>query len=206
MKVVNLKETWNWATNSAFKRTLIILGLFLLAFFSAFIWPRPDLEHVIPVVNGVIDDLEYPIFHRIGDMGLYIDNDQEFGYFALKSPGSGWLAIGFSPTDFHMGANYLFFSVIDGETVASDEYGVSQFVHESDLVLGGSLDIDDYSGVEDQGTVVEFKFRLNSGDDYDIVLEIGNSYSIILAYNEIEDNFDAKHTIWFKHTISLLRD
>ena len=206
MNVIKLKETWDWATDSAFKRSFIILGLFLLTFFSAFFWPLPDQVHVIPVVDGVIGDFEYPVFHRIGDMGLYVDNDLEFGYFALNSPGSGWVALGFSPTDFHMGANFLFFSVVDGETVVSDEYGVSQFVHESDLVLGGSLDIVDYAGVEDQGTVVEFMFRLNSGDDYDTVLEIGKSISVIVAYNEIEDSFDSKHSKWYKHTISILRD
>ena len=206
MKVLKLKETWDWATDSAFKRSFIILGLFLLTFFSAFFWPLPDQVHVIPVVDGVIGDFEYPVFHRIGDMGLYVDNDLEFGYFALNSPGSGWVALGFSPTDFHMGANFLFFSVVDGEMVVSDEYGVSQFVHESDLVLGGSLDIVDYAGVEDQGTVVEFMFRLNSGDDYDTVLEIGKSISIIVAYNEIEDNFQTKHSKWYKHKISILRD
>ena len=206
MKVLKLKETWDWATDSAYKRSFIILGLFLLTFFSAFFWPLPDQVHVIPVVDGVIGDFEYPVFHRIGDMGLYVDNDLEFGYFALNSPGSGWVALGFSPTDFHMGANFLFFSVVDGETVVSDEYGVSQFVHESDLVLGGSLDIVDYAGVEDQGTVVEFMFRLNSGDNFDTVLEIGKSISVIVAYNEIEDNFQTKHSKWYKHTISILRD
>ena len=201
-----MKETWNWATNSAIKRSIIILGLILIALFSAFFWPRPEQEHVIPIADGVIGDFEYPVFHRIGDMGLYIDNDQEFGYFALTSPGSGWVAIGLSPTDFHMGANFLFFSVVDGEIVVSDQYGVSQFVHESDLGLGGSLDIVEYAGVEDQGTVVEFKFNLNSGDDYDTVLEIGKSYSIIVAYNENDDNFETKHSNWYKHTISILRE
>ena len=105
-----------------------------------------------------------------------------------------------------MGANFLFFSVVDGEMVVSDQYGVSQFVHESDLVLGGSLDIVDYAGVEDQGTVVEFMFRLNSGDDYDTVLEIGKSYSIIVAYNEINDDFNVKHTRMYRHTINILRN
>ncbi|MHA2394228.1 MAG: DOMON domain-containing protein [Promethearchaeota archaeon] len=201
-----MKESWNWATNSALKRSFVILGLVLLAFFSAFFWPRADQKHVIPIADGVIGDFEYPVFHRIGDMGLYIDNDQEFGYFALISPGSGWVAIGFSPKDFHMGANFLFFSVVDGEILVSDQYGVNQFLHESDLVLGGSLDIVDYAGVEDQGTVVEFKFKLNSGDDYDTVLEIGKSYSIIVAYNENDDNFETKHSNWYKHTISILRE
>lgn len=193
-------------TKSALKRSLIILSLFILAFFSAFFWPKPDLEHVIPVVDGVIGDFEYPVYHRIGKIGLYVDNDQEFGYYALKSPGSGWIAIGFSPTDFHMGANFLFFSVVDGETVVSDEYGVSQYVHEPDLVLGGSLDIVDYVGVEGQGTVVEFMFTLNSGDEFDTVLEIGKSYSIIVAYNENDDDFTTKHTQWYKHKISVLRE
>ena len=63
-----MKETWDWATDSAFKRSFIILGLFLLTFFSAFFWPLPDQVHVIPVVDGVIGDFEYPVFHRIGDM------------------------------------------------------------------------------------------------------------------------------------------
>ena len=201
-----MKDTWDWVTNSAFKRASIILGLFLLAFLSAFLWPVPEQVNMLPVADGIIGEFEYPIFHRIGDMGLYIDNDQDYGYFALTSPGTGWVAIGFSPSDFHKGANFLFFAVVDSETVISDEYGVSQFEHKSDLVLGGSVDIVDYAGVEDPNTVVEFVFRLNSGDDYDTVLEIGKSYSIIVAYNEIENSFDAKHSNWYKHKISILRE
>lgn len=204
--MIKLNETWNKITNNAIKRSLIILGLVLIAFFSAFLWPLPEQVHETPVVDGVIGEFEYPVYHRIGAMGLYLDNNQEFGYFALTSPGSGWLAIGFSPSNIHMGANFIFFSVSDGETLVGDHYGVSQFVHESDLDLGGSIDIVDYVGVEDQGTVVEFVLPLNSGDDYDTVLEVGKSYSIIVAYNEFDDSFYSKHTQWYKHKISILRD
>ena len=204
--MIKLVETWNKITNSAFKRSMLVLGLVLLAFFSAFLWPLPEKVDEIPVIDGVIGEFEYPVFHRIGEMGLYLDNDQEFGYFALTSPGSGWLAIGFSPSDIHMGANYLFFSIVDDEVFVGDHYGVSQFVHESDIDLGGSMDIEYFSGVEDQGSVVEFVFRLNSGDDFDTVLEVGKSYSIVVAYNEFDDVFDSKHTQWYKHKISILRD
>jgi len=206
MKVNKLNTTWNRITNSSLKRTLIIFSLVLVAFFSAFLWPLPEQVHETPVVDGVIGEFEYPVYHRIGAMGLYLDNDQEFGYFALTSQGSGWLAIGFSPSDIHMGANFIFFSVSDGETFVGDHYGVSQFVHESDLELGGSIDIVDYVGVEDKGTVVEFVLPLNSGDDFDTVLEVGKSYSIVVAYNEFDDSFDSKHTQWYKHKISILRD
>ena len=205
MKVIKLNETWNRITNSAFKRSLVILGLVLVAFFSAFLWPVPEKVNEIPVVDGVIGEFEYPVFHRIGEMGLYLDNNEEFGYFALTSPGSGWIAIGFSPSDIHKGANYFFFSVSDGETLVGDHYGVSQFVHESDIDLGGSMDIEYFSGVNDQGTVVEFVFPLNSGDDFDTILEVGKSYSIVVAYNEFDDSFYSKHTKWYKHKISILK-
>ena len=200
-----MKEIWESATDTAVKRSLIIVFIFILAIFSATLWPKTDSgDNILPVIDGVIDEFEYPVFHRIGEIGLFMDNDEEYGYFALTSPGLGWVAIGFSPFDFHLGANFLFFPIVDGEMVVSDQYGVSQFAHESDIILGGSSDIVEYNGVEESSTVVEFRFRLNSGDIYDIALEEGGTYSIIVAYSEADD-IQVKHTKMYHHVISILR-
>lgn len=188
----------------AVKRSIVIIILFTLAFLSARLWPQVNPgDGPMPVIDGVINESEYPIFHRIGDIGLSFNNDEEFGYFALTSPGQGWVAIGFSPADFHLGANFLFFAVVDGETVVSDQYGVERFAHESDLTLGGTVDIVEYAGFEDEGTIVEFKFRLNSEDQYDSVLEAGESYPIMVSYNESNDDFQVKHTRMYRHILSL---
>ncbi len=190
----------------AIKRSLFIVSLFILAVFSATLWPEIDQgDNSMPVIDGVIDELEYFEFHKIGKMGLYFDNDNEFGYLALTSPGSGWVAIGFLPADIHLGANFFFGAIINGSTSVSDQYGINQFDHEADLNLSGTSDILEYAGVEDSGTVIEFKFKLNSGDNYDKVLEVGNTYSIIVAYNELEDDFIVKHTQRYHHKISILK-
>ena len=159
----------------------------------------------MPVIDGVITEFEYPVFHKIGNMGLYFDNDEEYGYFALTSPGSGWVAIGFSPIDFHLGGNFLFGAVINGSTLVSDQYGVSQFVHEDDVSLGGTGDIVEFAGSEGSGTTIEFKYKLDSRDNYDMALEVGKTYSIIVAYNELEDDFMVKHTQRYHHVISLIK-
>ena len=45
-----MDNLWELATNSVLKRTLIILVLVLLAYFTAFLWPIPAQAHIFPVM------------------------------------------------------------------------------------------------------------------------------------------------------------
>jgi hypothetical protein len=121
----------------------------------------------------------------------------------VGSPGVGWVAIGFSPVDIHIGADFIFGAVIDGDTMVSDQYGSEQYKHQSDTSLGGTEDVVEYAGNESSGTIFEFKRNLNSGDVYDVLLESGKVYSIMIAYHNTDDDFQTYHTVRLQLAISL---
>ncbi len=91
------------------------------------------------------------------------------------------------------GANFII-GYYDEGVYISDEYGTSNFVHNTDKNLEGTDDILEYTGSEIDQTVIEFKIPLDSGDNYDKSLKSGNTYDCIIAYNNNADNFTTKHT------------
>jgi len=184
-------------------KTLFIILLFVGAAWSATLWPSKIIVEVTkPLVDGVIVDGEYVDTIVLDDVEVHTFTDNEFVYIGLKSAGSGWVAIGFSPIEVHSGANFLLGAVVDGAVWVSDEYGSGPYEHASDTSLGGTSDIIEYAGKEMSGTVIELKIPLDSGDVYDTVLEKGNVYSVIVAYHESIDDFMVTHTERFR--ISLL--
>ena len=185
-------------------KTLFVLVLFVVAAWSATLWPNIVVVDIpSPLVDGVIAEGEYTDAVILNEFEVYVFNDEEFVYIGLKSPGRGWVAIGFSPVEVHGGANFLFGTVVDGVVLVSDEYGFGRFEHDLDTSLGGTNNIVEYAGVEAVGTVIEFKIPLDSGDVYDTVLEKGKSYSIIVAYHESMDDFQLKHTERFRKSITI---
>jgi hypothetical protein len=179
---------------------VFILFLFAFSAWSATLWPTIQTDDDSkPMIDGVIHEDEY----RIEEIEIYIKNDDDFIYIGLNSPGVGWVAIGFSPVDIHLGADFIFGAVIDGDTIVSDQYGSEPYKHQPDTSLGGTDDIVEYAGNESSGTFIEFKRNLNSGDVYDVLLESGKVYSIMIAYHNTNDDFQIYHSARFPLAISL---
>ena len=189
---------------TVFWKPLFVFLLFVGAAWSATLWPSNVVVEVTrPFIDGVIVEGEYSETIVFDGVELHCFNDDEFVYIGLRSTGTGWVALGFSPVDVHSGANFLVGSVVGGEVWVSDEYGSGQYEHIMDTSLGGTIDIVEYAGTELSNTVIELKIPLDSGDVYDVVLEIGKTYSIIVAYHEVEDDFQVKHTARFHQSLTI---
>ena len=185
-------------------KTIFILFLFAFSAWSATLWPTIKTDDDSkPTINGVINENEYEDKYSIEEVEVYIKNDEEYIYVGLRSPGIGWVAIGFSPVEIHLGADFIFGAVIDGDTQVSDQYGSSQYNHQPDTSLGGTDDIIEYVGNENSGTIIEFKKKMNSGDAYDSILESGKVYSIMIAYHMTDDDYQVRHTARFQLAIGL---
>jgi hypothetical protein len=185
-------------------KTIFILFLFAFSAWSATLWPTIQTDdNSKPIIDGVINEDEYDDQYVIEEVEIYIENDDDYIYIGLIGPGSGWVAIGFSPVEVHLGADFIFGAVIYGDTFVSDQYGSEQYKHQMDVSLGGSDDIIEYAGTENSGTVIEIKRRMNSEDSYDILLESGKVYSIMIAYHQTDDDFEVRHTERFQLVISL---
>ena len=114
----------------------------------------------------------------------------------ISTQTTGWVAVGFGATNAMANANIIIAYVSNGVLNIRDDYGVSQTSHNSDLNLGGTDNILHSSGTEENGiTTVQFQIPLNSGDQYDKVLDPGQNISIILARGgNSSDNFTSMHS------------
>lgn len=130
--------------------------------------------------------------------------DEEYIYVNVIAPTTGWVSVGFDPSNQMADADIKFGYVDDmGEVMVRDDFGTSATSHAADSSLGGTDDIEDYLGWEENGeTLIRFQFPLNSGDMYDKDLVPGNTYTIILAYGA-SDNFTGFHTVATATTIQL---
>jgi len=147
---------------------------------------HPDL----PMVDGTVQAGEYA--HALQDEGtgmrLTWTVDGERIFVGLHSPGHGWLALGLAPDGPMMrGADILMGYVTGGKAVLEDQYGDSPVSHARDVDDGGSEDVDDFAGSEDEGgTTLEWVRPLQTGDELDKPLVAGEMF-IQLAYAEQDD-------------------
>ena len=166
--------------------------------------PTDELTDIrwAPRIDGTIDDGEYVNVLEDPQTGmtLYWSNDDTALHIGLVSPGTGWLAVGFSPQRRMLGANIIIASVEEGELQIEEHYGSSQTAHRRDdeehiLQAAGSL--------TEHGTVLEFSILLDSGDPQDALLEPGTEIVVILAYHSSRTDFRVGHTRRSTVTITL---
>ncbi len=146
--------------------------------------------------DGAISDGEYEHEATVSEVRLWWRNDDEFLYLAMEAPTTGWIAVGLAPENRMQGANFIFGAVADGEAQVWDAYGTAPTgnAHPADEELGGTNDVVDYAGVEEDGvTRFEVQIPLDSGDEFDKALEAGQTYPVIAAVGP-SDAFDALHT------------
>lgn len=157
--------------------------LFVGLMFSL-VWADAPQDRDFSTVTAVGVTLNY----RVIDDGLNLDCQ-------LIAATTGWVAVGFAPTVQMQNANFIIGYHQSGNTFIRDDYGTSTTTHASDTSLGGMNNIIVSSSSEVAGvTQLNFKIPLNSGDPYDRILVIGNTYNIILArgFNG-GDSFTSSH-------------
>jgi hypothetical protein len=156
--------------------------------------------------DGVISEGEYDQSLDFGDIRLWWTHDGTYLYLAMEGDTQGWVAVGINPERGMMGADYIFGYVVNGEARIWDAYGTAPTGpnHPPDEDLGGTDDIVEFIGVEENGvTRFEVKKPLDSGDPYDQVLVPGNTYPIIVAIGA-QDDFNAYHLRYDRGELTLL--
>jgi len=120
--------------------------------------------------------------------------DDIFLHCILSANTSGWISVGFNPSNMMLDANLIIGYVSDSTGYLRDDWGITNTSHSSDVSLGGINNVTLISASESNGvTELEFKIPLNSGDQYDQILEIDQTYPIILAHGN-SDDFDSYHS------------
>ncbi len=149
--------------------------------------------------DGIISPDEY-FFTRVLDDGNYeisYRTDERHLYVGLKVKTTGWVAVGIQPVmENQMLDADIVFSYNTADTVmVSDQFGIN-YSHLPDTELGGTDDILEFGGKEEDGfTVIEFKRAMITGDKYDIPLVEGVQ-TIIWAYG-LHDNMEKHIAVGF---------
>jgi len=115
----------------------------------------------------------------------------------VTAPTTGWVSAGFDPTMQMKDANIIIGYVTGGEVRLRDDFGSAPIMHDADTSLGGTDNILSSHGSESGGmTEIAFTIPLDSGDSRDRKLVSGESYTVILAYgNDNDDSFDGQHKV-----------
>jgi hypothetical protein len=113
----------------------------------------------------------------------------------ISAPTTGWVAVGFEPSRAMRDADMRLGFIADGTATMEDHFGTSAVTHEADTALGGSNDLSNVSGTEDdERTTLSFTMPLETGDEYDAALDPGSEVVLIYAYGaDGEDNYSRKH-------------
>lgn len=116
--------------------------------------------------------------------------------FTLRAKTTGWISVGFNPSQVMVDAQIIIGAVTDGETLIRDDFGNGLFTHIPDTAAGGTDDITLLSGREADGwTELVFSIPIDSGDEYDSRLTLGKSHKVLIAYGpDGIDSFKTKHS------------
>jgi hypothetical protein len=143
--------------------------------------------------DGIITDGEYTGTQDYGDFKLWWHADSQYIYIGMQAKTSGWISMALDAGQGMKDADMVLGVVQDGKTTVIDEYSTGNFgPHSADTELGGSDDILESGGKEDGTfTTIEFKRKLDTGDEYDRAFSTGKNM-IIWAYGA-DDQLDRKH-------------
>ncbi len=145
------------------------------------------------VPDGVINPEEYTGVKTYDDYEIHWDSDEEYIYVGIKAKTSGFVAMAVQPGSLVKNADMVLGFVKDGEVTVYDMFSIGDNgLHPPDTELGGTNDILEFGGSEEDGfTTIEFKRTLDTGDDHDNPLSKGVN-KIIWSYGS-SDSPTLKH-------------
>ncbi|MDA3948350.1 MAG: DOMON domain-containing protein [Spirochaeta sp.] len=169
------------------KRTTAIAALIVLGF-TVFAGGTKEIHAAAPELDGFSRaeaagvDLQW----RITGDALEVQ---------MSAQTTGWVSVGFDPSRQMADANIVIGYVADGTLVIADDYGVGPMNHDRDTSHGGTDDISQPEGTEENGrTTIRFVIPLDSGDAMDKPLGAGSTYTVLVAYGpDGADDFSTYH-------------
>jgi len=155
--------------------------------------PESSLQTVTAewAADGVISEGEYAQRMPLskGVFEVCWKNDAETLYMAIKGETEGWVGVGFEPEVWMKDADMIIGWVDEGNVSAIDAYSTGNYgPHPPDIDLGGTDDLLEFGGSEKDGfTVIEFKRRMDTGDEFDKPFEPGETVDMIWGISDRDD-------------------
>ncbi len=132
--------------------------------------------------NHLISDIEMELFWE------FSEEEHEL-YIILESPGSGWLAVGFDPSNMMAGADIIIGGFENGTFTIEEHYGTAITSHEK---IEETYIINSIGERNDDLSRIELVIPLGGNSRYD--LRKGENHTVLLSYHNRSDNFFQRHT------------
>ncbi len=170
-----------------------------------------DLDNI--VLDGIIEEEEYPDTVAMTDISGTIVNYLSWGHnnthlaIGLVFNATGWVAIGLGEVGLSMGTADLIMGSVDGnQVIVKDMYthGVNIPTEDNDTYIQSKFTAGRESS--DQ-TFIEIIIPLQSSDvtGHDHNWSTNNTYGFFTAFNDIDDDFNSKHTLYSRpFTVTVL--
>jgi len=157
--------------------------------------PKPPIEP--SDLDGIISDGEYDFMTSFGggDLEVHWTIEGDTITFAWLGKTSGWVSLGLDPGKAMEDADMILAWVDDqGMVHVIDAYSEGPTgPHPPDTEIGGTDDILEYAGTEKDGiTIIEFRRKLSTGDQYDKDIPTEGKLKVIWS-NGPSDDFYAIH-------------
>ncbi len=146
-------------------------------------------------LDAIIEEGEYTKSYRDEATGMELHwtivEDEIF--IGLRCPDRGWVAVGLGGEGPMMKGADILITYVDSEGLHLQDNFANDFVsHTADAKLGGRDDILESAGAEsEQGTVVELRRKLDTGDPFDQAIVPGKM-RVLLAHSD-SDDFTSYH-------------
>jgi len=127
--------------------------------------------------DGTVSNNEYSQFQQIGNLQVFSRIAGDSVYLALRAQNNGYIALGIKPENKMQGADILICALNGSQATVTDAYATGPFgPHPADIEIGGTNDVVQTSGSEQNGWVTfEFKRKLTTGDSKDKELTLGDN-------------------------------
>ena len=138
--------------------------------------------------------MEYQHKIEVKDMAFSWSVEDEKLCVELSAKTTGWVGIGFDPEKAMQGANIIIGAVKGEKFKVEDHYGDRKRNHSNDKKLGGTNDVMDAAGFEEDGvTTISFAIPLKTEDKWDKDIVTDQPIKIMLAYGAGKDSFKTRH-------------
>lgn len=169
------------------KKFVIILAICSIPVFAVSCSKEGGQETALPSGNAAAGETGYDLKVTISKMTFNWKVDGTHLKVKLAAPTTGWVGIGFNPSEGMKDAHFVMGYVKDGNTNVTDQHGVSKIAHKENTFLGGTSTVAKATGVEKNNTTeLAFSVPLKSNEKLDGQIDTKGDIVVLLAYGKAD--------------------
>ncbi len=152
------------------------------------------LVAAIPLLSGSLFASDYAHKLELNDMTVFWTLDGDQVHMELSAKTTGWVSIGIDPEDAMGGGDILIGAVKNNKVRIGDHFADRKRGHSPDEKLGGSNQVMDPAGKEENGvTTISFTRLVTASEEWDKPILTSGKTRVMFAFGTGRDSFVAGH-------------